>query len=103
MVYFYVPAHPTNPLDTSFGFIFVLPLNHSSQLIMKKALKITGITLLTLLVLAFLIPVVFKKQIQRLVKKEINKNLVAKVDFSDVKLSLFRHFPRVGIVIKDLT
>ncbi len=103
MVYFYVPIYPTDPLDAAFGFIFVLPLNHLSQLIMKKALKITGITLLTLLVLAFLIPVVFKKQIQRLVKKEINKGLVAKVDFSDVKLSLFRHFPRVGIVIKDLT
>ncbi len=70
---------------------------------MKKALKITGITLLVLLVLAFLIPVVFKKQIKALVKREINKSLTAKVDFSDVKLSLFRHFPKVGIVIKDLT
>ncbi|HEV7783536.1 MAG TPA: AsmA-like C-terminal region-containing protein [Chitinophagaceae bacterium] len=70
---------------------------------MKKVLKITGITLLVLLVLASLIPVVFKKQIKALVKREINKSLTAKVDFSDVKLSLFRHFPRVGIVIKDLT
>ena len=69
---------------------------------MKKALKITGITLLVLIVLAFIIPVVFKKQIQALVKKEINKSLDAKVDFSDVKLSLFRHFPKVGIVIEDL-
>ena len=71
--------------------------------LMKKLLKITGITLLVLIALAFLIPVVFKKQIQSLVKKEINKSLNAKVDFSDVKLSLFRHFPRVGIVIEDLS
>jgi hypothetical protein len=70
---------------------------------MKKVLKITGITLLVLIALAFIIPVVFKKQIQALVKKEINKSLDAKVDFSDVKLSLFRHFPKVGIVIEDLT
>lgn len=69
---------------------------------MKKFLKITGITLLVLLALAFIIPVVFKKQIQALVKKEINKSLDATVDFSDVKLSLFRHFPKAGIVIKDL-
>jgi hypothetical protein len=70
---------------------------------MKKVLKITGITLVVLIALAFIIPVVFKKQIQALVKKEINKSLNAKVDFSDVKLSLFRHFPKVGIVIEDLT
>ena len=70
---------------------------------MKKALKITGYTLLTLIVLAFLIPIVFKKQVQALVKKEINKNLDAIVDFTDVKLSLFRHFPKATITIKGLT
>ncbi|MDZ4793777.1 MAG: AsmA-like C-terminal region-containing protein [Bacteroidota bacterium] len=70
---------------------------------MKKALKITCISFLVLIALAFIIPVVFKKQIQALVKREINKSIDAKVDFSDVKLSLFRHFPRVGIIIKDLT
>ncbi|MEO5948377.1 MAG: AsmA family protein, partial [Chitinophagaceae bacterium] len=70
---------------------------------MKKFFKITGITLVVLIVLAFIIPVVFKKQIQRLVKKEINKSINAKVDFSDVKLSIFKHFPKVAIVIEDLT
>jgi hypothetical protein len=70
---------------------------------MKKALKITGFTLLILIALAFLIPIVFKRQVQALVKKEINKNLDAKVDFTDVKLSLFRHFPRITISIKGLS
>lgn len=70
---------------------------------MKKALKITGYTLLTLIALAFLIPIVFKKQVQALVKKEINKTLDAKVDFKDVKLSLFRNFPKATISIKGLT
>jgi uncharacterized protein involved in outer membrane biogenesis len=70
--------------------------------VLKKALKITGITLLILILLAFLIPVVFKKQVQALVKKEINKSLDATVEFSDVKLSIFRHFPKVGILVKDL-
>ncbi len=70
---------------------------------MKKFLKITGITLVVLIALAFLIPVIFKKQIQTLVKKEINKSINAKVDFSDVKLSLLKHFPKVTIVIKDLS
>ncbi len=71
--------------------------------VLKKILKITGITLLVLIVLAFLIPIVFKKQITRLVKSEINKNLTAKVDFTDVKLSLLKHFPRVTIIVKDLS
>ncbi|TMI61432.1 MAG: hypothetical protein E6H07_19555 [Bacteroidetes bacterium] len=70
---------------------------------MKKILKITGISLLVLIALAFLIPVIFKKQIQALVKKEINKSLNAKIDFSDVSLSLIRHFPKVAIVIEDLS
>jgi hypothetical protein len=70
---------------------------------MKKVLKITGITLITLIALAFLIPVVFKKQIQALVKKEINKSINATVDFSDVKLSLFKHFPKATISISGLS
>lgn len=70
---------------------------------LKKALKITGITVLILLIIAFLIPVLFKKQIANLVKKEINKNLTAKVDFNDVSLSLFRHFPKVSINLEGLT
>ena len=70
---------------------------------MKKALKITGYSILTLIALAFLIPIVFKKQVQALVKREINKNLNAKVDFTDVKLSLFRHFPKATITIKGLS
>ena len=71
--------------------------------IVKKVLKITGITLLVLILMAFTIPVVFKKQITTLVKREINKSIDAKVDFNDVSLSLFRHFPKVSIAIEDLS
>jgi hypothetical protein len=60
----------------------------------KKGLKITGIIVVVLIALAFIIPIAFKKQITELVKKEINKSLTAKVDFADVSLSLFRHFPK---------
>lgn len=69
----------------------------------KKTLKITGISLLVLLGLAFAAPFVFKNQITALVKKQINKSLNAKVEFNDVNLSLFRHFPRVTISIKDFS
>ena len=71
--------------------------------ILRKTLKITGIVLIALIAAAFLIPVLFKKQITTLVKKEINKGLVAKVDFKDVNLSLFRHFPKISISLDELS
>src|SRR5678815_199461 len=71
--------------------------------ILKKTLVITGITLTALIAVAFLTPVLFKKQITTLVKKEINKGLVAKVDFKDVSLSLFRHFPKISISLDELS
>jgi len=70
---------------------------------LKKTLRITGISLLVLLLIAFLVPVLFKSQITELVKKEINKSLTAKVDFKEVSLSLFRHFPRISISLADVT
>jgi hypothetical protein len=69
----------------------------------KRILKIAGVTLFILVLAVFLIPVLFKKQITALVKKEINKSLTAKVDFKDVSLSLFRHFPEISIVLEDFT
>ncbi|MEI9909298.1 MAG: AsmA family protein [Bacteroidota bacterium] len=71
--------------------------------LLKKVVKITGITLLVLIAAAFLIPILFKKQITSLVKKEINKSLTAKVDFKDVSLSLFRHFPKISIALEELS
>jgi hypothetical protein len=70
--------------------------------ILRKTLKITGITLVILLALIFLIPLLFRKQIVALVKREVNKSLVAKVDFQDVDLSLFRHFPKISIGLENV-
>lgn len=68
----------------------------------KKILKVTLITLLVLIALLFTLPIVFKGKIIALVKKEINKNLTAKVDFKDVDISFFRHFPKVAVALKDV-
>lgn len=70
---------------------------------MKKVLKYTGISLLVLLVLAFVLPLIFKKQIVAMVKQEINNNLLAKVEFRDVSLSLFRHFPKLAVGLEDIS
>ncbi|MBA2499703.1 MAG: hypothetical protein H0V30_08260, partial [Chitinophagaceae bacterium] len=71
--------------------------------ILKKTMKISGIMLLVLILLALIIPLVFKKQITKIVKTEINKTLLAKVDFEDVSLSLFKHFPNASITIDEVS
>ncbi len=69
---------------------------------LKKFLKIFFITILVLIGLLFATPYIFKGKIVTLVKKEINKNLNAKVDFKDVDISFFRRFPKVSIGLDDL-
>lgn len=68
----------------------------------KKILKGIGITLLVLIALLIAIPYLFKGQIIAKIKTELNKNLNAKVDFSDVDISLFRRFPRLAVALEDL-
>lgn len=70
---------------------------------LKKILKITGISLLVLAVLLFTLPFIFKGKIIRIVKTQINKNINAKVDFTDVSVSFFRHFPRVSASIDNMS
>ena len=69
---------------------------------LKKIVKITLIVLLILVVAAFAAPFLFKDKITALVKTEINNNLDAKVDFTDVDISFFRHFPRVALGLKNM-
>src|SRR5688572_19883648 len=70
---------------------------------MKKTLKITGISLLVLLALAFVIPFIFRDRILRTVKSEINASLLAKVEFTDLSLSLFTHFPKLTIGLENVS
>jgi hypothetical protein len=69
---------------------------------LKKIIKIVLISLLALIVIAFAAPYLFKGQIVNLVKKEINKKINAKVDFKDVDISFFRHFPKVAVGLDEL-
>ena len=70
---------------------------------MKKVLKISGITLLALVVILFITPFIFKSKILNLVKEEINKSVNAKVEFKDLSLSLFRHFPKLTVELEDMS
>jgi hypothetical protein len=69
----------------------------------KKILKIAGISLMALLGIALAAPFLFKNKILAFAKKELNKQLNAKADFSTVNISFFRHFPNAAIALENLT
>ena len=69
---------------------------------MKKAFKIIGITFLIIIALLIAIPFAFQGQIKDMVKRFINQNLNAQVEFSNVSLSFFRSFPQAHVNVNDL-
>ncbi len=70
---------------------------------MKKALKITGIVLLILIIALIAAPFLFKSQLEDLVKKTINKNINATVAWQDLDLGLFTSFPDAALTINDFS
>ncbi|RYY92271.1 MAG: hypothetical protein EOO11_21500, partial [Chitinophagaceae bacterium] len=68
----------------------------------KKTAKIAGIVLGVLFLLLLLAPFLFRTQLVAALKKGLNDNLSAQVDFKDVSLSFFRQFPRVSVRIDSL-
>ncbi len=69
---------------------------------LKKTLKISAILLTVLLAVAFTLPFLFKGKILAIAREQVNKNVRARVDFSDVDISLFRHFPRLAVGLENL-
>ena len=70
---------------------------------MKKILKITGIVLLSLLLILLILPFAFKGKVAGIIQEQANKNLQAKVAFSDLSLSFFKNFPKVTASLENLT
>lgn len=70
---------------------------------MKKILIILGSVLALIIILMVAIPVIYKGKIAEIAKRTANKSLNAKVDFTDVDISLFRHFPHLNVSLKNLT
>ena len=70
---------------------------------MKKYLKYGSIVIGSLIIIILLLPVFFKGKIQTLIKQEINDNLAAKVEFEDLSISWFKHFPRLTIGLENIS
>lgn len=70
---------------------------------MKKLLIGTAITLLLLVLALATLPYFFKDDINAAVKAAANENLNATVDWKDVDLSVFRHFPQLSVGLEGLS
>lgn len=68
---------------------------------LKKILKWTGISFLTLILLLILIPIIFKNQIKEMVVDEVNKNLKAELSVGDFDLTFISTFPNMTIELYD--
>ncbi|MEM9022914.1 MAG: AsmA family protein, partial [Bacteroidota bacterium] len=70
---------------------------------MLKKILFTLVGLIVLVVLsAIILPVLFKDDIFKIVKEEINNNVNAKVDFGDFGLTLFKSFPDFTLSIDQV-
>jgi hypothetical protein len=69
---------------------------------LKKALKVTGVVVLVVLVAAITLPFIYKDKIVAMVKEEANKNVNAKIDFGTFDMGIIRSFPDFTFTLNDL-
>jgi AsmA protein len=74
-----------------------------SKSIVVKILKITGITIGSILFLLFLIPILFPGKIAEEVKSFANQKLNGELDFKEANLSFFNHFPSLTLTLTDFS
>jgi uncharacterized protein involved in outer membrane biogenesis len=68
----------------------------------KRILLTIGILVVLLLAAAVLIPILFKDRIEAAVKREVNNNINAVVDWGDWDITLFRSFPHLTVDIEEV-
>lgn len=69
--------------------------------VLVKVAKYTGIGLVTILSLMFLAPIVFSDKLKEEIKKTANKKLAGEMNYSDVNVSFFKHFPSLTLTLDD--
>ena len=70
---------------------------------MKKALKISGLIFLTLLLILILAPFLFQNKIKKEVKILANKTLKSELNFTDMNVSFFSHFPNLTLTLTNFS
>lgn len=68
-----------------------------------RILKISGISVGSLLLLLLILPYLFPKTISNKIKGLINQSITSKADFSSGRFSFFTHFPALTFTMKDVS
>ena len=76
---------------------------NKTKSVLLKIAKYSGITLVVILALLFLTPIIFADKIKEQIKKTANEKLSAELNYSDVSLSFFHHFPSLTLTLNDLS
>ncbi|MDZ7900317.1 MAG: AsmA-like C-terminal region-containing protein [Arcicella sp.] len=69
----------------------------------RKVLKWSSISLVTLLVLLFFLPMIFPEKISQAVKQYANGHLNGELNFKEANLSFFQHFPALTLTLTDFS
>lgn len=69
--------------------------------IVSRFFKITGITLVTIILLLFFIPYLFPGFVSGKIKGLVNSSISGQLDFSKARLSFFNHFPSLTLTLYD--
>jgi AsmA protein len=69
--------------------------------ILFKTLKITGITIASLLVLMFLLPYLFPETVTQKIKQWASGSVKTELTFSSTRLSFFKRFPSLTLTLND--
>ncbi len=70
---------------------------------LKKILKITGISFLVIILFLVAAPYLFKDKIKEMITKTLNENVNANIAFEEVDLSFFKSFPKANVTIEKLS
>ncbi|MEX2597198.1 MAG: AsmA-like C-terminal region-containing protein [Salibacteraceae bacterium] len=70
---------------------------------LKKIIIAFAILFVLIIAAAIALPFVFKDDITKLAKEEINNNINASVDFGDIGLSMFENFPDFTLTIENIS
>jgi hypothetical protein len=69
----------------------------------KKIILIVVAVLIVLIGALAALPFIYKDAILAKVKRTLNEQVEATINFSDLEISVFRHFPKAELALKDLT
>jgi hypothetical protein len=70
---------------------------------LKKILKITGISFLVIILFLVAAPYLFKDKIKEMITQTLNENVNANIAFDEVDLSFFKSFPKANVTIEKLS